>query len=139
MSKEIKKIYAEKYQSAIRKHLTAMSEKDKTRMEALISAVSYRFSGFQRTDENDPEKDGYIDFITGCMPQSKVYADDHYTQFRCLMQELEDQLRMNNYKINDTLKGYYEIKDYQESKQANEEDYWSWLKTLCKDEDKDEE
>jgi hypothetical protein len=124
-----------KIQNTYRRHLPlSMPESEKVRLEAMIAAITYKFSGLEATNQNDLNNNGIIDYLTGCLGTTSLEVrDNHDRQIQCLISELNDILRINVFNIEKTFETYYNRKEdfYETDKQANIQDYYDWLGVLC--------
>jgi len=132
INENITSTYSERLQKKFRKYMPASSDGDKSRMEALMAAISYKFSEFTPTSENDADDDGLVDYITGCSKKLRI-TDDYDKEIECLSSELKEILTAEKNDVENTLAAYYAKKTdiYNDTDKATIQDYYNWLNVLC--------
>ena len=140
---DIQELYSEKYQTKFRNAITSAnvgSEMEKARIEALMTAITYKFSAFSVTD-NDENNNGIPDYLTGYSKRGGL-VDKHDKELEGLANWLDDLLVKNKKDVEDTLTEYYDTANlnyqastgedlYPDENKAELSDYQNWARTLC--------
>jgi hypothetical protein len=140
--------YADRFQGKVKgytkKEAYLPTGFDKVQIEALVAAISKKYSGFNVTSkEQDKNNNGILDYLTGCWKlkdPNNVMMDNHDADIMCLLDFFKPKLDANK-DIKAALDEYYKSRTsedgtsntYSEEKKATIEDYHAWIKILCKD------
>jgi len=139
----VQELYSEKYQTKFRNAITSAyvgSEMEKARIEALMTAITYKFSLFSIAD-NDENNNGIPDYLTGYSKRGGL-VDKHDKELEGLANWLDDLLVKNRKDIDATLTEYYDTANsnyqasvgedlYPDAQKAELSDYQNWARTLC--------
>ncbi|MCB9358604.1 hypothetical protein H6503_01610 [Candidatus Woesearchaeota archaeon] len=129
-----KDTYAQKYQNTVRKNIPQLADMEEIRYEAVVAAIIEAYNGFEVNPTTDVDDDGTIDYITGCRKSSPL-TDETEEDIKCLISRFQSEFFLKNSNdVEKSMKAYYEANKntYSTEQQATLQDYYNWLRTLCK-------